>query len=508
MSENTFEPQEINLQIQPMPVFIDADGSFKLNTPMLSSFDFDGSIPKFEGEIDAIEVNPGYLIQVESGGEYFSVVSVEADEPDIDNTGIVTINYLDDQGNVVSADYGETDSVSVIYEDWADKSVGSLGWGITAGGNAIFTNVAVRGRIEATEGDISGNLTVSGGLFTSEDAETNGGIVLNNSGFTSYSSSGTPTFNIDAETGIVTIGGYATEEDLESASANVQSVIDDINDRLSASISDLTIDLNSLSASVDFLYDAGFVTDADLITTGSTTINGNNITTGTINANLVSIASQPLLGTRGFKINALGITAYNSASQVTFNVNSQTGAVTISGYATEGDISGFIDESDLGPSGTTTIDGGRITTGTIDANRIDVNNLTVKKLQTGINNLSQRILINDSTVGSDPNIIFTTETGANKFYIYYNYLNGLKIASNPAGTNDTRSVEFDLNGGNIELYGGGTFVGDGSGLTNIAAGNAYRNATTSPTPANKITFGTGAPPTSGRTTGDIHLRYT
>lgn len=174
MSENTFNPLEINLQTQPLPTYIDADGSFKLNTPMLSSFDFDGLIPKFDGNINAIDVKPGYMIQAVTG-EYFPVISVEYDEDDMEDvpSGIVTINYLDDQGNIVSVDYDEADPVAVVYEDWEEKSLGTQGWGITAGGNAIFTNVAVRGRIEAEEGYISGNLTIgSGGSTTLDDVAT------------------------------------------------------------------------------------------------------------------------------------------------------------------------------------------------------------------------------------------------------------------------------------------------------------------------------------------------
>jgi hypothetical protein len=175
MSENTFDPQEINLQFQPLPAFIDPDGSFKLNTPMLSSFNFDGSIPKFDGNIDAIDIKPGYLIQTEVGGQYYPVVSIESDDSAIESTGLVTINYIDESGNTVSEEYGETDQVAVVYENWSEKILGSQGWGITAEGNAIFTNVAVRGRIEAEEGYISGTLTIGdGGTNSLDDVLTTG----------------------------------------------------------------------------------------------------------------------------------------------------------------------------------------------------------------------------------------------------------------------------------------------------------------------------------------------
>lgn len=218
MSENTFDSQEINLQFQPLPAFIDTDGSFKLNTPMLSSFDFDGSIPKRDEPIDAIEVKPGYLIQIESGGEYFPVVSVEYDEPDIEDTGIVTINYIDDQGNTISADYDETDQISAVYEDWDEKVLGSQGWGITAGGNAIFTNVAVRGRIEAEEGYISGNLTIGDGGSTTLDQ------VATSDDLSGYIPSGSAAFDIN--TNVVTInGGKITAGTVTADKINTNNLI-------------------------------------------------------------------------------------------------------------------------------------------------------------------------------------------------------------------------------------------------------------------------------------------
>lgn len=156
MTNNFFEPQEVNLQVQPLPTYIDSDGVFKINTPMLATYNFDGLIPKYDGAINASNVKPGYLIQLDTGGQYYPVVSVESDDDVLESTGLVTINYIDDLGNTNSESYGETDEVNVIYENWDEKIVGSQGWGITSGGNAIFTNVAVRGDLEATTMDIGG----------------------------------------------------------------------------------------------------------------------------------------------------------------------------------------------------------------------------------------------------------------------------------------------------------------------------------------------------------------
>lgn len=173
MTTNSFTPQEINLQIQPLPTYIDADGSFKINTPMLSTYNFDGLIPKKQEAISVTLVKPGYLIQINTGEDYYPVVSVEKDDIDLEITGFVTLNYINNLGNTASKEYVTTDTVNAIYEDWSEKILGSQGWGITAAGNAIFTNVAVRGRIEADEGYISGNLTIgAGGSETLNDLAT------------------------------------------------------------------------------------------------------------------------------------------------------------------------------------------------------------------------------------------------------------------------------------------------------------------------------------------------
>ena len=55
--------------------------------------------------------------------------------------------------------------LNVIQEDWKRKGLGSNGWLLTSSGNAIFNNIAVRGEIEATSGNFSGNLTVNNGTM-------------------------------------------------------------------------------------------------------------------------------------------------------------------------------------------------------------------------------------------------------------------------------------------------------------------------------------------------------
>ncbi len=202
MSDNTFDPEEINLQVQPLPAFIDGDGAFKLNTPMLSSMNFDGLIPKYDGFISASQVQAGYLIDINLNNEFYQVLSVEYDDLDLEVTNSVTINYINDQGYITSAVYNATSSVYVNYEDWNNKILGTQGWGITNAGNAIFSNVAVRGRVEATEGAIEGDLTLGGSLT----ASTNLGFVqISASGILGVTASGR--FHLDNLDGEITLTG-------------------------------------------------------------------------------------------------------------------------------------------------------------------------------------------------------------------------------------------------------------------------------------------------------------
>jgi hypothetical protein len=204
MTTNSFGPQEVNLQIQPLPTYIDADGAFKINTPMLSTYNFDGLIPKKQEAISVTLVKPGYLIQINPGEDYYPVVSVEKDDPDLESTGLITFNYINSLGNTVSTEFDDTDTVQAIYEDWSEKVLGSQGWGITAGGNAIFTNVAVRGRIEAEEGYISGTLTIgSGGATTLNDVATTADL-------TGYIPDGSAAADIISNSTTITGGNIST----------------------------------------------------------------------------------------------------------------------------------------------------------------------------------------------------------------------------------------------------------------------------------------------------------
>jgi hypothetical protein len=82
----------------------------------------------------------------------------------------VYVKYLDDDGveqtytiEPILFEGYPVNRLNVIHEGWENKILGSDGWLLTAAGNAIFNNVAVRGEIEATSGNFSGNLTINNG---------------------------------------------------------------------------------------------------------------------------------------------------------------------------------------------------------------------------------------------------------------------------------------------------------------------------------------------------------
>jgi len=462
MTNNFFEPQEINLQTQPLPTYIDSDGVFKINTPMLSTYNFDGLIPKYDGPLSASAVKPGYLIQLDAGGQYYPVVSVESDDDVLDNTGIVTINYIDNLGNTESESYAETDQVNVIYENWDEKIVGSQGWGITSGGNAIFTNVAVRGDLEASTLDVGGvnGITYDGStVIIGADVVVNAPIEFNG----------------------------VTQEQLDSELAG-------------------------------YIPDGGAA--GDIVST-NTKITGGNIETGIIRSTgYQGPGTGSAFSTIGMLINLDngGIASKN------FRVDPQGNA----------EFRGSITGSQIIGSSFQTATSGRriqmdtaggynnrislysqdnILAGTIGGDSYIENGITYSRVgiiaQTG----NRAIFSLDSRSGGDGRVVlgdFDSDTNAivtrTNLGVAGSIVSG---ASFPVGSGGGSILCY----GNITAIGPGKFFGDGSELTGIASTSGYRNAGsngggTAPIGGNKITFSAGAPPGSGRTTGDVHLRYT
>jgi hypothetical protein len=165
--------------------------SFSLTNKFIQSWSFDGSIPLevnyvliWNKNLGEFNVKPGDYIYVlnEAGDTYETrpVVSVRTD-PDLDYQSVtgepnepvtpsftsdVFIDYLDENGvsqtytiaTTLDEDGFPSNQLSVLSENWQNKTLGTSGWMISASGNAILNNVAVRGEINATSGNFSGNV--------------------------------------------------------------------------------------------------------------------------------------------------------------------------------------------------------------------------------------------------------------------------------------------------------------------------------------------------------------
>jgi len=336
MSESFIEPDSLNTIFQNLSAVVDDDGATKFLNSEISSFNFDGLIPL---ETDTIQVNelvPGmqFILIGDSTNIIRTALKVEFDDPEmIDSaTDDYTISYLGPSGDVQTVTYSSTDEIEVYYEDWENKVLGTTGWTITQAGNAIFSNVAVRGRIEATEGfledlGITGTLSVESGgsieIGTDPGTPGNAGIVIDDTGIFAYDDDENITLSIDAATGDITIGGTPGDD---------------------------------------------LLTGEDVSDGGSTVISGNRITTGSVTGRVIRSNSlmSPNSGT-GIYLDGDGNVRFGNANAtLTFNNSglSISGAgVTIGGTNPDNFITGSEVDANI-----TQIDGGKITTGIIDSN--------------------------------------------------------------------------------------------------------------------------------------------
>jgi hypothetical protein len=155
-------------QFQPLEAILDpVDNSFRLIST-ISSANFDGVIPDTiiaYPTATTSDIIPGRHILI---GESFCIVTriYENIDPSTTDTLSYEIYYIENNleksKTILSSVNTFTDGTQLVIrkDDWDEKSLGSSGWTITTEGNSIFSNVAVRGRVEATSGYFDGNLVV------------------------------------------------------------------------------------------------------------------------------------------------------------------------------------------------------------------------------------------------------------------------------------------------------------------------------------------------------------
>jgi hypothetical protein len=148
-------------------IFDPFDGSSKLLST-ISSANFDGAIPDLIIQYpNAItdDLIPGSFFL--DGDTYYLITRVD-ENIDPTTTDIISYNVWYTQGGIEKYKtilngvkiFTDGTELQIRKDDWANKTIGSFGWTITTEGNSIFSNVAVRGTIEATDGYFDGFLVV------------------------------------------------------------------------------------------------------------------------------------------------------------------------------------------------------------------------------------------------------------------------------------------------------------------------------------------------------------
>lgn len=157
---STFQDPSNNLSITEIKSFRDSSGGARVAEDKLSSYNFDGLIPIVTSSVQVSELKEGQYITFDSGSElnFYTITKIERQNPDLANpyTGQHIVYYLNET-TIASVSYtASNDIVISAYENWDEKDLGTSGWLITQQGNAIFSNVAVRGDLEATTLDVGG----------------------------------------------------------------------------------------------------------------------------------------------------------------------------------------------------------------------------------------------------------------------------------------------------------------------------------------------------------------
>ena len=183
-------------------------------------------------------------------------------------------------------------------------------------------------------------------------------------------------------------------------------------------------------------------------------ITADQIHAGALDAFLITGANiQTASSGSRIVLNSGGMTAYAAnGTTPTFNINSSTGAVTIGGYIASGGAAADIN------AGTTTISGGKITTGTIEASAINAGTLTGFTIKTAAS--GTRVEMGGTNIsfykGSDyaGNITGGT-TGAGSSMVFYSTGNG-RLEVEDYGVNMFGDGDAELtvgsNGSNIQIF--------------------------------------------------------
>lgn len=283
-------------------------------------------------------------------------------------------------------------------------------WGNRTGESAQGSFVGQKSDIVTFDmidvGTVDGEVLIGAEIRTkvnpADTTGNGGGVVLDSTGFTAYNGAGVQSFNINFANGNVSIPG------------------------------------------------AGSITIANYATSDR----ANSIEQIAISANGIAISAGITANNASNTANTANQTASQTNTTVSAFTTIQAGVVKISKTNVVSSINEGISTS------TTTIDGGSITTDSIDANRIKSDTVYTGLLRTGAAG-TNRIEIRGSDQ-ANPGIVHLDGSGGSNFRFYANgssYLNNLTLDN--ASLSGTLSVTGTISGGTIRTSGGARVQLDG-----------------------------------------------
>ena len=198
---------------------------------------------------------------------------------------------------------------------------------------------------------------------------------------------------------------YATKNELTVAKAEIKITTDGISSQVSNKvgkneiISKINQSAESILINATRVNLSGYVTITNLKTAGSTTINGSNITTGTIDASKVTVKNLSATNITSGTLNASKVTVKNlSATNITSGTLNAS-KVTITNLNASNITSGTLNASKVT---VTNLNASNITSGTLSASRISGGSLSL----TGNNTT-----ITSTNFSVDKNGVITAKSG-------------------------------------------------------------------------------------------------
>jgi microcystin-dependent protein len=160
-----------NQSISSIKALSNVDDSYTVLADRLSSFNFNGNIGKKISQESIADVIAGDIIfasnpSYSDENQYFVTKKeqiVQADDSIRNYIYVLTSENIEEpftyNATFEDGSYDNATSFYTISDDISTVTLGTDGWLLTRNGNAIFSNVFVRGAIEATSGKFDGVLT-------------------------------------------------------------------------------------------------------------------------------------------------------------------------------------------------------------------------------------------------------------------------------------------------------------------------------------------------------------